>query len=831
MSGVESDNEYDEEEYNEEYEDEESMNDDDIDIEKESNESCDELWPSSPVLNVISAQEPEEQPAAPTTLALSAVSDCANVQAPYGTSSEEYAEEDQGQECEEIAPGMDEMAKATEPDGSRIGLDCTPELGNELKKYAEEDQGQECEEIAPGMDEMAKATEPDGSRIGLDCTPELGNEAIPSDEEIERVRIQAQTLLLQAEFEGTLRDKFVQAKEEISDADRDDGAAAQVMESLGSVPESHQSSEESPGVSRPISAGSLQIPGFPGSQVSPKIRRRPRPERFSNRSSMVASRGQPVSMRAPSPEEPKVEAIPEAGTPEEEEVSDDAPAEEVVVEVQVEEPPRERTPPVKKPRPQTIIAKSMLSPAPGQVASLLWNFEGKESREDVQARLRTNCTKRRGEVMKEADRFLNMMKEKGGGSVTQAWRRYFDSDGDGELSFIEFCNALADLKYEVDTVQLWQQFGGGGQKQLSLEVIDPKGAEVLEYFAQWCKERLGGPIEVFRAMDSDGSDSLEPDEFVDGLRELGFFEEEKRPEYLQTEDQVLNFLFPLLDQGAGCVQAEQMLFLEQDRKKRVLQTRELQRLRDFGNDGFSAVEAQKDAEKMLHQTAMGTTQLGGTFWKMIPENNQIGSPRASWAGSKMGTPSSLRSPSASSHAGFRVSSSTPKASLFPRNDRYAGCLQDAHMYITNMQDGVMSGLSPSSQSTSASALPAGIPTVSAPRLESSMSLPSLPGIVGKQRQLAAVKQNNAQIRRRSTQKLRGARNIYGGSLVAALPSVDKEQQLMSKSLSEIQGWQRQPQAGHGTGKFDPLTSCSMDFFRACKSRGLFDHYHRSMLKS
>merc|ERR1719277_1127871 len=84
--------------------------------------------------------------------------------------------------------------------------------------------------------------------------------------------------------------------------------------------------------------------------------------------------------------------------------------------------------------------------------------------------------------------------------------------------------------------------------------VDPEGAEILGYFGRWCTELLGGPSEMFAAMDTDGSDSLDREEFVEALRNLGFFASAGLPPSIATEELVQRNLYAVLDHcGKGCI--------------------------------------------------------------------------------------------------------------------------------------------------------------------------------------------------------------------------------------------------------------------------------------
>ncbi|CAE8644439.1 unnamed protein product, partial [Polarella glacialis] len=276
-------------------------------------------------------------------------------------------------------------------------------------------------------------------------------------------------------------------------------------------------------------------------------------------------------------------------------------------------------------------------------------YEGREDYYDVRRRLqhRTPVRSLQGEV----DRFKQQMQVWGHGQIALAWRRSFDVQGNGELSFKDFCNSMAAMGYKADIPGLWHALRSDAEvDSLSLQDLDPVGAGILEAFSLWCAETCGGLTEAFKAMDSDGSGSITKRGFARALTDLGFFKSPKLLASLCCEEFVLKNLYPLLDQnGSGCITPSQLIFLEKDRDKRDKIERQLARIRDYGIQA-APEPLRNDAQRLLFRLSMSTTLMGGKHWKKvrspvaIGDNESVSFKKSDWSNAGMDFIAAARTP-------------------------------------------------------------------------------------------------------------------------------------------------------------------------------------------
>jgi len=109
------------------------------------------------------------------------------------------------------------------------------------------------------------------------------------------------------------------------------------------------------------------------------------------------------------------------------------------------------------------------------------------------------------------------------GSVIAAWRQCLDADGNGRLTFNEFCGACRRLGYEGNLMALWTEYGGQEKGFISLKELDPTADELVTTFLQLLGDRFGTIDEAWKSgFGKDPHESIDEPALDKMCRNLGY---------------------------------------------------------------------------------------------------------------------------------------------------------------------------------------------------------------------------------------------------------------------------------------------------------------------
>mmetsp|Transcript_133735 Transcript_133735/g.285971 ORF Transcript_133735/g.285971 Transcript_133735/m.285971 type:complete len:821 (-) Transcript_133735:25-2487(-) len=186
--------------------------------------------------------------------------------------------------------------------------------------------------------------------------------------------------------------------------------------------------------------------------------------------------------------------------------------------------------------------------------NLSWlNIEISRQRKKDQAKARAlTVFKKKIDTVAEAAMladFKQFLRKKYGGFL-RAWRQVLAVNDSMVLQKPQFLKAFAKLGFKGDAKNLWRTFDRDDSGSVSIDELDPQGAELLAHFKRFIDEKWGGAVGAFKALDKDGSKSVKQQEFVDAMKGYGFRYPTKQ-------------LFHGLDRdGAKSIQADEILFID-----------------------------------------------------------------------------------------------------------------------------------------------------------------------------------------------------------------------------------------------------------------------------
>jgi len=160
----------------------------------------------------------------------------------------------------------------------------------------------------------------------------------------------------------------------------------------------------------------------------------------------------------------------------------------------------------------------------------------------------------------DLEQLLDILIERGRGSLLRGWRRELDESGDLQVTFQDFCRHALRLNFTGD---IYAVFGQDDDLfMLDLGEIAPDLEALVIRFRYWSKDMFGGLAETFSAFDSTGRGSLTPASFLAACDRLGFEAEDK---------DLLMEIFHVLDENCqGEVTNDMFFWLEPDKELREL---------------------------------------------------------------------------------------------------------------------------------------------------------------------------------------------------------------------------------------------------------------------
>lgn len=157
----------------------------------------------------------------------------------------------------------------------------------------------------------------------------------------------------------------------------------------------------------------------------------------------------------------------------------------------------------------------------GQTVNSVWNEElGKRIKRESMLKASAEKNRRMGAQTLEA--FKKQIVTRYGSTVT-AWRQALDQDGNGKLSFGEFCMACRELSYNGNMKGLWAELDDDGSGLITLHEIDPVAAKTLEHFRDFLLSKFDNLVTAWhKGLDVTGQIRLNEEDFESRCAALGY---------------------------------------------------------------------------------------------------------------------------------------------------------------------------------------------------------------------------------------------------------------------------------------------------------------------
>eukprot|EP00927_Polykrikos_kofoidii_P049290 TRINITY_DN43368_c0_g1_i1.p1 TRINITY_DN43368_c0_g1~~TRINITY_DN43368_c0_g1_i1.p1 ORF type:complete len:807 (-),score=89.01 TRINITY_DN43368_c0_g1_i1:237-2657(-) len=153
----------------------------------------------------------------------------------------------------------------------------------------------------------------------------------------------------------------------------------------------------------------------------------------------------------------------------------------------------------------------------------------------------------------DQEALVDLLRERGFGSIIRGWRRDFDPDGLMEVDFYDYVKAASRLGFCGDPILL---FGtDGNHKTLQFRELAPNEGRIISLFSSWVTETFGSHQAFYAAMDTSKTRRISRAGFHASCRLLKF----------DATDEELDVVFDCSDfNDFGSATVEDFIFAEMD---------------------------------------------------------------------------------------------------------------------------------------------------------------------------------------------------------------------------------------------------------------------------